>query len=551
MTKESALRVTSHVGRDLLQSAALFKTDRLVVWEYVSNGLQYVDPGTNPVVRVTLNSKQKKMMIEDNGRGMDWEALQNYFVMHGENIDRKQGRPGRGMFGTGKSAAFGIADKLRITTVRNGKRSRVELAKADIQQIKSGDPVPVKTIEKESPCEHANGTLIEVEDIHLRTLNQADIIRYIERHLSRWPKGARVYVNNHECEYAEPSIAQEFQFEPDKDQKKTIGDVKLIVKVSKSPLEEDIQGVSIYSKGVWYETTLAGNERREMSQFIFGEIDCPLLDEDKSPIPVIDQSRSMQLNPNNELVQALHAFIGRHVDEVRRELVKEAKERQKDEDAKRLAQEANEISKVINDDFEDFRHRIARAQALAGKGIDPKASMTNKGKSTDILNVGGDLPADIIDDEGGAGRNGDSPHNPPSPSPEPPDMGPQLKPNEKSDQNIGRPSEPSEKPKRRGGFNVEFRNLGKEEARAKYDPSARAILINLDHPQLVSARGDGSIEEPLFKKLSYEIAFSEYAIALANLMNDNGNFIEVSDAIVEIRDTVNRLAKRAASLYEV
>lgn len=524
MTKESPLRVKSHVGRDLLQSAALFKTDRLVVWEYVSNGLQYVDPGTNPLVRVTLNSKQKKITIEDNGRGMDWSGLQNYFVMHGENIDRKQGRPGRGMFGTGKSAAFGIAETLRITTIRNGKRSKVELSKSDINEIKSGDPIPVKIIEKETPCEHANGTLVEVEGIHLRTLNQADIIRYIERHLSRWPKGARVFVNNHECEYSEPSIAQEFSFHPNEEQRKAIGDVKLIIKVSKAPLEEDLQGVSIYSKGVWYETTLAGNERREMAQFIFGEIDCPLLDKSTSPIPVIDQSRSMQLNPNNELVHALHTFIGRHIDEVRRNLVKEAKKRQKDEVAKRLAQEAKEISKVINDDFEDFRHRIARAQALAGKGIDPKVSMTNKGKGTDVLNVGGDLPADIIEDVGGEGRNGETPRKPLAPSPDIPDMGPQLKSNEKSDQNIGRPSGPSDKPKRRGGFNVEFQNLGEDEARAKYDHNSRTILINMDHPQLVSAKGDGSIEEPLFKKLSYEIAFSEYAIALANLMNDNGKF---------------------------
>ena len=108
--------VRSHVARDLLQNAALFKTDKLVIREYVSNGLQYTDPGTNPVVRVFLDSKRKCIRISDNGRGMDWASLQNFFVMHGENIDRKQGRPGRGRFGTGKSAAFGIADKLQITT---------------------------------------------------------------------------------------------------------------------------------------------------------------------------------------------------------------------------------------------------------------------------------------------------------------------------------------------------------------------------------------------------------------------------------------------------
>ena len=55
--------VRSHVARDLLQNAALFKTDKLVVWEYVSNSLQYVDPSTNPSVNVTIDSKKKKISV--------------------------------------------------------------------------------------------------------------------------------------------------------------------------------------------------------------------------------------------------------------------------------------------------------------------------------------------------------------------------------------------------------------------------------------------------------------------------------------------------------
>ena len=109
-----SLLVKSHVGRDILQSAALFKHPHQVVWEYVSNGLQYVDAGTNPRVEIIIKPKQKAISITDNGCGMDWEGLQNYFIMHGENQERKAGRAGRGMFGTGKSAAFGIANVLRV-----------------------------------------------------------------------------------------------------------------------------------------------------------------------------------------------------------------------------------------------------------------------------------------------------------------------------------------------------------------------------------------------------------------------------------------------------
>ena len=62
------LKVTVHVGRDLLQSAALFKHEHSVVWEYVSNGLEYKEDGVNPVVTVVVDSKNYKITIRDNGR---------------------------------------------------------------------------------------------------------------------------------------------------------------------------------------------------------------------------------------------------------------------------------------------------------------------------------------------------------------------------------------------------------------------------------------------------------------------------------------------------
>jgi hypothetical protein len=52
MNTTSTLKVTSHVGRDILASAAHFKTEAAVVWEYVVNSLQYVDAGVQPRVQV-------------------------------------------------------------------------------------------------------------------------------------------------------------------------------------------------------------------------------------------------------------------------------------------------------------------------------------------------------------------------------------------------------------------------------------------------------------------------------------------------------------------
>ncbi len=533
------------MARDLLQNAGLFKTDKLVVWEYVANGLQYIDPSTSPVVRVFLDSKKKKIMIIDNGRGMDWDGLRNFFIMHGENIDRKEGHPGRGRFGTGKSAAFGVAGLLRITTVRNGKRSQVELHRADVEAMGSGDSIPVKRIEKESSTTEPNGTKVEIEEVHLKSLDQAGIIQYIERHLARWPKNATVFVNNHECEFAEPPIAREKRFAPEGDLRTKLGDVTLVIKVSKAPLPEDLRGVSIYSNGVWHETTLAGNEGRDMAQYLFGEIDIPALDTDDSPISPFDLSRSMHLNPNNELVQAVYAFIGRKVEEVRRELIEEDKRRRADQERKRLAEQAAEIARVINEDFDAWRHRVAKAKAKALGGQDLSRSQPRGGNEEDDLILGTSVPAKIVSPTGGPGStkpgngNGDEPR----------DLRPQVTYDPGAEKR-GSPSGGADKrPKSSGGFQVRFDNLGEESYRALYVSDDRTIYINLDHPQLIMARGGGSIDDPVFLRLAYEVAFSEYAVALTSELERRGEYIDPSDPIVAIRETLNRVARRGAMLF--
>jgi hypothetical protein len=542
---EDKIYVRSHVARDLLQNAALFKNEKLVVWEYVSNGLDYIDPGTSPIVKVTLDGKQKKIVVKDNGRGMDWSGLQNFFIMHGENIDRKQGRPGRGRFGTGKSAAFGIADILRVTTVRNGKRSRVELRREDITEMNSEDPIPVNVIERETNTDHPNGTMVEIERIHLKSLDQAGVIQFIERHLARW-RNAVVYVNNHECEFIEPQVFETRIFNPEGALKNILGNVELEIKVACSPLDEDFRGVSVFANGVWHETTLAGSEGREMSQFIFGEIDIPKLDEDESPISPFDLSRSMRLNPSNELVQAIYAFIGQKIDQVRRDLVKSERDRKASEEAKKLLKQAQMIAEIINEDFNDFKQRIAKAQArTGGRGFDYGTDLGG-GTGLEDISFGGDIPAKTISQTGEAGSIGGERKD----GIEPRRLKPQVSSGSPEDEKIGRQSGKDEgHPSSRGGFQVEFKQMGEESKRALYVSDERKIYINLDHPQLLAAKGNRSIEDPLFQRLSYEVAFSEYAIALASELNENNNYIDTSDPIYDIRETINRVARKSADMF--
>lgn len=149
MTAQAQLRVTSHVGRDLLASAASFKNEAVVIWEYVVNSLQYVNQGVSPRVQVTVLPGGNGIRVADNGTGMAVADLKRFFQMHGENLERQAGRPGRGKWGTGKSAAFGIANTLRVDTVRDGKRNVVVLT-LEMVKRSDGKEIPIEWAVKDA-----------------------------------------------------------------------------------------------------------------------------------------------------------------------------------------------------------------------------------------------------------------------------------------------------------------------------------------------------------------------------------------------------------------
>ena len=93
--------------------------------------------------------------------------------------------------------------------------------------------------------------------------------------------------------------------------------------------------------------------------------------------------------------------------------------------------------------------------------------------------------------------------------------------------------------------------MGKNEARARYVSDERTIYINIDHPQLIAAQSERSIDDPLFIRISYEVAFTEYAIALAAELNANDEWIDPSDPIISIRETINRIARKASNLFSI
>jgi hypothetical protein len=547
MTQKTDLSVTSHVGRDLLASAALFKNEAAAAWEYVVNSLQYVDPGIAPRVQVIVKPRLKAIEIHDNGSGMDADRLNHFFQMHGENVERREGRPGRGKFGTGKAAAFGIGAQLRVETRRNGTTNVVELTRAAID-ASGGDEIPIDWLVKSEDTERPNGTTIVISEIFLPRINTSSIVEYVERHLQACRAyNPEVAVNDHVCSYREPEVAESLGFEPSDEQAEAIGHVQLTIKVARAPLPEAEQGVFVTAgPGNAVAVERAGIDRKDYGNYLFGEVDVPKLEEGDTPIEPYDSSRSLALNPNHPTAAVLVGFIGSKLEQVRLRLVRADREARKSEQARRLAEEADKIAGVLNDDFEVIRRRledIRAASASTGKVPASFGDAGAGGEEDDAWVQGSQEPGDV--EKGtGTGAEGAGTGRPP------PKIVTSGHPNLDGTSSVDRAGGRSTRKKKpTGGFKVEYKRLGKDYLRSDYDKDRLAILINLDHPVVAAALGDGNVKDMAFRRLSYEVAFSEYAMALGYVMLGQDPDMPPDDLLYEVRASLNRISSRAASLY--
>ena len=538
MSDQQAIEVTSHVSRDFLQNAAYFNTMSKLVWEYVANSLDARKDNTPIYVNVDITSHE--VTVSDNGRGMSREELNNFFQMHGENIQRKRGKRVRGRFGTGKCAAFGLADHLRIDTTQSGLQNVVELRREDIEGAESGDPFPVRDVRVDSPTSEDDGTIVTIREFHIRRPNVNKVISYVERHLSRHRQRARVIINGHVCEFEEPPSVEQFTILPTPGVSKHIGDASLLVKVSPVPLDKDTRGIDILSHGIWHETTLAGIEDKERANYLFGEIDVPLLEDGQWPIPAFDNTRNNVLNRQNPVVVVLLGWLAEELDRIRRKLVEKERRRRESQIARQLEEEARRISDIINDDF---------AKQEIEMELKRRVSKRSGGKSvSEILDEQGELwPGDgdeptLWEQTGsphGDGRQGELASEGDTRRP-----GPTVRPGEEL--GAKKSTTKGRRKRRHAVFSIEYQNATAENPRSSYDGDTKTIFINLDHPQIATAfeAGGKRVESRQFREISYEVAAVEYAIALPSEKLERDEFYQASDALFEVRDTIDRVIKR-------
>ena len=540
------IKYTTNTARAILGASALFKNPHTVIWEYVTNEIQYREKGTKPEVHVVLEND--KIIIKGNGEGMNVDGLKNFFTLHGENQERKKGKPGRGKHGTGKAAAFAIANTFLISTIKNKKLFEIKLSKKELKKFeKSGKNIPLSSffITEGKRVNESNGTTIEISELNQK-INRKEIIEYIEKQIAYF-KGAEVWVDKHQCQYEEPPSKEKFVFNTSKTHPE-LGNIDLIIKVAGEPLEKNEFGIKILSNSTLQEITLCGSEGKEMHDYIFGEINCPELDKDDQEIAATTIARDMSLNQNNRIVKSLYSFIGVHIEDVRKKLVKENEQRKQSEEAQKLEKEAKKISEKLNQHFEKFKNKIKIRQSRYADGRNGIAAASNSGEnnSNGSLSVGEEIEALLNNDlhilkSLKSDKDSDKDNKGKS--------NPKNLEEKKEEEKKAKKVNGGGKNKSSGGteFKVRYQNNLPENPRAKFMADENTVYINLDHPYISDLKkGEASkdiTKNLFFTKISHEIAYTEYAMGLVNLLHSKQYYGEdTADYLREVRDIINTLS---------
>lgn len=541
---DDKIMVKSHVSRDLLQSSTFFNTTPKVVWEYVSNSLDNAPEGIP--VTVIVNISKDEIVIADDGSGMSRKDLQTFFTMHGENVKRKTGKRVRGRFGTGKSAAFGIAKLLTVSTRKDGKINEVSLHLDDIKQLKDGDPFSVKIIRNNEATDEQNGTIVRINEIGLSRVDIDQTISFIEKNLARYRSRAEVIINGHRCKYQEPLKVKEISVTVPQELIEIIGQPTLIIKVSPINLDREARGIDILSEGVWHETTLGDIDGKEMYERFFGEVDVPLLELVDDDIAPFDSSRSNTLNRANRRVITLIAWISQELEKERILLVKQEQEKRKTEQSLKLQKQASKIASILNEDFNNLLLEIEISKKISGQN--KKVTISETETSNGEVTPGGGEEQSNWTEAGWPYGDGKRGKNPPGEG-DYPRPGPNLIPGD----SLGSPKKEElsgKKNRKTGIFSIEFEHLTVEYQRSKYNGDEHQIIINLDHPQVAFAlkEGGGTLDSNHFLSMVYEVAAVEYAQTIPFERIRLGEAVDAPEALFVVGETIDRITRKFANI---
>lgn len=531
--------MVADAGRAVLDAATDFTNEGKAIGEYVKNSWQYTDK--HPTVEIYVDQKNKSIQIKDDSRGMSLKDLRTrFFVLHKRNIDRQKGKIKRGEYGTGKAAALGIGEILRISTIHNNLLNEFEIHRSHCEdEVLSQKKVPITWIHQDKKTSKNNGTTVDIEGfLYDRAINIQSIKDFLKtktlpekKAYTHEENGKEIntiislYLNAEPIEEEEIEFSREIEISPSSEEMEYFEKIDFTLKIADRRLKQDEQGVRIFSNGIFkaFIKTPSANK----SEYIFGDCECPKLMKENKP-PIFDSSRNNEINEDNKFGADFKKFIIRHVDILRKELEKKDKENKKKEKDEITKKEEQKMKEFFNSIFKEQELEFQKIAAKARGNIDKKDDFIPELGEAKIV-IGKEFGVKIVEgDEGG--NILDIPPTPYSSKT-------QSDENERSssgklekdidNEKIKGNERKSKKKTSGGGFDFKYENIGKAEDRADYNQDERIITINLSHPfiEKLYAASDEDTSSPKFRRGAYEAAAVEFAAAVVILKSKSNLYV--------------------------
>ena len=155
----------------------MYSTLPPVLAELISNSY---DADASKVLIKLHDEGEKNIIIEDDGHGMTFEEIETHFLRIGRNRrggNNERSPGGRnviGKKGLGKLSFFGIANKIKITTIKNGLRNVFVLDKNKIIKEDGEDSYRQKDynpdiLEFKKKVKQPDGTVISLHELDRET----------------------------------------------------------------------------------------------------------------------------------------------------------------------------------------------------------------------------------------------------------------------------------------------------------------------------------------------------------------------------------------------
>lgn len=162
MSEEMTLPVTIDKSHLITIGEKLYSSSVELVRELVNNA--YDADATE--VRVTIDTD--KVIVEDNGSGMDMKGLEQYFKIGSpEKLLRSSSpvykRDRIGQFGIGKFATLSACKRFEVRTYKDDFAAAVVFDKDQWQELAEDWRLPLRLIEAEP--EHGNGTTVILQEL--------------------------------------------------------------------------------------------------------------------------------------------------------------------------------------------------------------------------------------------------------------------------------------------------------------------------------------------------------------------------------------------------